>query len=83
VGEAAVIAFRAERVSLVADKAAAPDGSNVLSCQANEHLYRGKYLDHSIETALGRIKVRSWDRNVPAEVGAVAWRPEDSVVMAA
>jgi spermidine/putrescine transport system ATP-binding protein len=83
VGEAAVIAFRAERVNLVADKAAAPDGSNVLACQANEHLYRGKYLDHSIETALGRIKVRSWDRNVPAEVGAVAWRPEDSVVIAA
>jgi putative spermidine/putrescine transport system ATP-binding protein/spermidine/putrescine transport system ATP-binding protein len=83
VGQAAVIAFRAERVNLVADQAVAPAGSNVLACHANERLYRGKYLDHSIDTALGRIKVRSWDRNVPAEVGAVAWRPEDSVVMAA
>jgi putative spermidine/putrescine transport system ATP-binding protein/spermidine/putrescine transport system ATP-binding protein len=83
IGETAVIAFRAERVNLVASTDAAPDGSNALSCQANTHLYRGKYLDHAVETALGRIKVRSWDRNVPAEIGAVAWRPEDSVVMAA
>jgi putative spermidine/putrescine transport system ATP-binding protein/spermidine/putrescine transport system ATP-binding protein len=83
VGTAAVIAFRAERVSLVGRRADAPAGSNVLSCHADERLYRGKYLDHTIETEIGRIKVRSWDRNVPNEVGAVAWRPEDSVVMAA
>jgi len=83
VGEAAVIAVRAERVNLVADRTVAPAGSNVLPCHADERLYRGKYLDHSIDTALGRIKVRSWDRGVPTEVGAVVWRPEDSVVMAA
>jgi spermidine/putrescine transport system ATP-binding protein len=83
VGAAAAIAFRAERVSLAPAVAMAPADSNVLPCRTNERLYRGKYLDHAVDTAVGRIKVRSWDRSAPSDADAVVWRPEDCVVVPA
>ncbi len=83
VGKPATIALRAERVTLAAAPDSAPVGSNVLPCRANTPLYRGKYLDHAVDTSVGPIKVRSWDRNAPSDAGAVAWRTEDCVVVPA
>jgi putative spermidine/putrescine transport system ATP-binding protein/spermidine/putrescine transport system ATP-binding protein len=83
VGSPATIALRAERVALAATPDGEPVGSNVLPCRGNERLYRGKYLDHTVNTAVGRVKVRSWDRSAPSEPGAVVWRPEDCIVVPA
>ncbi len=83
VGMPATVALRAERVSLIAAPDSAAAGSNVLPCRANTPLYRGKYLDHAVDTSVGRLKIRSWDRSAPSDAGAVAWRTEDCVVVPA
>lgn len=83
VGQTAVMAVRAERIALVGQPSTGQDGVNVLSCHSNERLYRGKYLDHSVETGVGSVKVRSWDRNDLSEIAAVTWRHEDCVVVPA
>jgi spermidine/putrescine transport system ATP-binding protein len=82
-GQAAALAVRAERIALAGPDADPGAPVNVLPCRSNERLYRGKYLDHAVDTAVGRIKVRSWDRGGPSEIGAVTWRHEDCVVVPA
>jgi putative spermidine/putrescine transport system ATP-binding protein/spermidine/putrescine transport system ATP-binding protein len=82
-GQSATLAVRAERIALSDDVSAGVGDRNVLPCRSNAQLYRGKYLDHSADTAVGRIKVRSWDRGGPIEARAVVWRSEDCVVLPA
>jgi spermidine/putrescine transport system ATP-binding protein len=82
-GQSATLAVRAERIALSDREPSAAGSLNVLPCRSNERLYRGKYLDHSVETSVGRVKVRSWDRDGPAHATAVAWRTEDCVVVPA
>lgn len=82
-GQSATLAVRAERIALSDDASERTGERNVLPCRSNTQLYRGKYLDHSVETAVGRVKVRSWDRGSPIEARAVVWRPEDCVVLPA
>lgn len=80
-GQSATLAVRAERIALSDREPSAASNLNVLPCRSNERLYRGKYLDHSVETSVGRVKVRSWDRDGPAQATAVTWRTEDCVVV--
>lgn len=82
-GQSATLAVRAERIALSdREPQAAPD-LNILLCRGSERLYRGKYLDYSVETAAGRIKVRSWNRDEPASAVTATWRAEDCVVVPA
>jgi len=82
-GQSATLAVRAERIALTDDASEGAIDRNVLPCHSNERFYRGKYLNHSVETAIGRVKVRSWDRGGPTEARAVIWRSEDCVVLPA
>ena len=82
-GQPATLAVRAERITLAEREPASGGDLNALPCRSNERLYRGKYLDHSVETAVGRIKVRSWGRGGSDEARAVTWRHEDCVVVPA
>jgi spermidine/putrescine transport system ATP-binding protein len=82
-GQSATLAVRAERIALSDREPLEANDLNILRCHGNEQLYRGKYLDHSVETAVGRVKVRSWNRNGPAQAMAVTWRTEDCVVVPA
>ena len=82
-GQSATLAVRAERIALSDREPFEANDLNILPCHGNEQLYRGKYLDHSVETAVGRVKVRSWNRNGPAQAMAVTWRTEDCVVVPA
>jgi putative spermidine/putrescine transport system ATP-binding protein/spermidine/putrescine transport system ATP-binding protein len=82
-GQSVTLAVRAERIALRDREPSAAGDLNVLPCHGNEQLYRGKYLDHSVETAAGRMKVRSWNRDGPVQAAAVTWRTEDCVVVPA
>jgi spermidine/putrescine transport system ATP-binding protein len=82
-GQAATLAVRAERIALAEVAPPAGEDINILPCRSNERLYRGKYLDHQVETAVGRVKVRSWGRGGPDEARAVTWRHDDCVVVPA
>ncbi|QJP14947.1 ABC transporter ATP-binding protein [Starkeya sp. ORNL1] len=82
-GQPASIALRAERAALAASPEVAAPGLNVLPGRQVERLYRGKYVDQTLESGAGRLKVRTFDRETLGEPGAVVWKPEDCVVLAA
>jgi putative spermidine/putrescine transport system ATP-binding protein/spermidine/putrescine transport system ATP-binding protein len=82
VGATASLAIRAERITPLAPGASAPVGINRLACRPVHETYRGKYVDLTAESAAGRIKLRQWDRTAASQTfAAVAWRPEDCVVL--
>ncbi|MBW3098035.1 ABC transporter ATP-binding protein [Pseudohoeflea coraliihabitans] len=86
VGTQAALAVRAERMALLAtaDGDAGRDGANVLAGTLRKQIYHGKYTDQTVDTAAGTIRLRRWDRVPSAEqVGAVAWQPEDCIVLPA
>ncbi len=83
-GSRVLLAVRAERLSLVDAAGQGGRELNVVPCRPLQRLYRGKYIDQTAETALGRIRLRSWDRTASAGPGdAVAWQPDDCVVLPA
>jgi putative spermidine/putrescine transport system ATP-binding protein/spermidine/putrescine transport system ATP-binding protein len=82
VGATAALAVRAERITPLTPGAPAPEGLNRLACKPVNETYRGKYVDLTAESAAGRIKLRQWDRTAASQTfAAVAWRPEDCVVL--
>jgi ABC-type Fe3+/spermidine/putrescine transport system ATPase subunit len=83
VGQPVSIALRAERASLAPAASAAGPGMNALPGRQVEQLYRGKYVDQTLECGPWRLKVRTFDRVPPGEPGAVVWKPQDCVVLAA
>jgi ABC-type Fe3+/spermidine/putrescine transport system ATPase subunit len=83
VGQPVSIALRAERASLAPAANAVDPGMNALPGRQVEQLYRGKYVDQTLECGPGRLKVRTFDRVPPGEPGAVVWKPQDCVVLAA
>jgi spermidine/putrescine transport system ATP-binding protein len=82
-GQSVSIAVRAERAALARVPDSTGPGLNVLPGRQVEQLYRGKYVDQTVESGAGRLKVRSFDRVTLADPGAVVWKPEDCVVLAA
>ena len=81
-GQSVHAAIRAERIKLT-DKAAVPDSSaNWLPCQPADHIYRGKYIDQSADTPVGRIRLRRWDRAASVNnADAVTWQTDDCVIL--
>lgn len=81
-GKRAVVAVRAERLSLVVSESAAEPGTNVLTGSLQKQVYHGKYVDQTVTTAAGTVRLRKWDRIPSAEdAGAVVWKAEDCVVL--
>jgi putative spermidine/putrescine transport system ATP-binding protein/spermidine/putrescine transport system ATP-binding protein len=83
-GAAVVVALRAERAGEAAAGAPAGPGLNSIAGRVVDERYRGKYVDRLVETSAGPLKLRNWGRAEPSGgLGAVTWRAEDCVVLAA
>lgn len=75
------LGVRAERLHLAGAEPAG-GGCNILQCRADQAIYKGKYLDRTVLTDLGPMKVRIWDSTASAGGdGVVWWREEDCMVM--
>lgn len=80
-GDKVALGVRAERLHL-AGEAQGGSGRNILKCRPDRAIYKGKYLDQTVVTALGPMKVRVWDSAASAGGdGVVWWREEDCMVM--
>ena len=76
------VAVRAERVRL-SNRAAdgQEEGVNRLPCQSGVTIYKGKYVDRTLDTAIGPIKARIWDRDVDLDnLSALWWREDECAV---
>lgn len=81
-GAQVCVAVRAERVRL-GDFAGGGQESRVnrLPCQSGVTIYKGKYVDRTLDTAIGPIKARIWDRDVDlADLAALWWREDECAV---
>ena len=55
---------------------------NRLACRPGRTIYKGKYLDQSLETDFGTIKARIWDSDAaPAEPAFIHWSHDTCTVM--
>jgi len=83
VGDKVVVGMRAERLH-IADRPPQDPGLNVLPGRLDSAIYKGKYLDRTVLTEVGPIKVRLWDSSSStAEQGFVWWKKADCMVMSA
>ncbi|WP_200840939.1 ABC transporter ATP-binding protein [Geminicoccus flavidas] len=83
VGDKVVVGMRAERLH-IADRPPQGPGLNVLPGRLDSAIYKGKYLDRTVLTEVGPIKVRLWDSSSStAEQGFVWWKKADCMVMSA
>ena len=83
-GQQACMAIRAERLKLGQPPAGGGDGCNLIACRPGATIYKGKYLDQTLETTLGPIKARVWDRDVALDtLTSLWWRPGDCAVTSA
>lgn len=81
VGARAVVGVRAERVRL-ADGGQAPGASNGFDCSKTASVYKGKYLDLTLDTPVGPIRSRLWDVDAaPAEPSFIHWSHDTCTVM--
>lgn len=81
VGARAVAGVRAERVRL-ADGGQAPGASNGFDCRKTTSVYKGKYLDLTLDTPVGPIRSRLWDVDAaPAEPSFIHWSHDTCTVM--
>jgi len=81
VGERACVSIRAERLKL--ERPESDAGDNTLKCSSGPTLYRGKYVDQHLQTEIGPMRVRIWDRACrTGSISMVWWHPDDCVVTA-
>ena len=81
-GQKAFVGIRAERVHLDADGAARAAGINRIPCRPASTIYKGKYLDQSLETDFGTIKARIWDSDVDlSRIDGLWWAERDCMIM--
>lgn len=82
VGQDVFIGVRAERVRLAANGARQPDGVSRITCRPATTIYKGKYLDQSLETDFGTIKARIWDSSLDvAQIDGLWWAEKDCMIM--
>jgi spermidine/putrescine transport system ATP-binding protein len=82
VGQKAIIGVRAERVRLDANGGAAAFGINRIPCRPASTIYKGKYLDQSLETDFGTVKARIWDSDIDlSRIEGLWWAERDCMVM--
>ena len=82
-GSPVCLAVRAERVRLLSDEhRGSDDKPNSLDCRAGSTIYKGKYIDQTLETEIGAIRARIWDQElVVSDVAHIWWRPKDCAVI--
>lgn len=76
------VGVRAERVRLGAAGVGGATAANQIACRPDTTIYKGKYLDQSLETAVGTIKARIWDSSIDlAAIDNLWWGESDCMVM--
>jgi spermidine/putrescine transport system ATP-binding protein len=82
VGQKAFVGIRAERIHLEVNGAAQSEGGNRIPCRPANTIYKGKYLDQSLETDFGMIKARIWDSDVDlSRIDGLWWAERDCMIM--
>jgi ABC-type Fe3+/spermidine/putrescine transport system ATPase subunit len=79
-GDPGFLAVRADRISLLPDRAAAGAADNGLACRPGLRIYKGNYYEIELKTALGTIICRQWEPAHSAQGEYAAWRSEDCVI---
>ncbi len=80
-GAKVAVGVRAERLNIADDEPRAAD-INTLPCQLDGAIYKGKYLDRNVITAIGPMKVRLWDsRSSAGGKSYVWWKTDECMVM--
>ena len=81
-GSPVSIAVRAERVRLSnSDGATQEDGINRLPCRSGATIYKGKYVDRTLDTDIGPLKARIWDRDADiSDLASLWWREDECAV---
>ena len=81
VGAKAVIGVRAERVRLSDTREGHPS-VNGFPCHRTASVYKGKYLDLTLDTQVGPIRSRLWDvDSAPADPTYIHWSHDTCTVM--
>ena len=82
-GARVVVGMRAERLH-IADHPPEATNVNVMPGRPDSAIYKGKYLDRTVLTGIGPLKVRLWDSTAAVrDQGFVWWKTADCMVMAA
>ncbi|QOG06057.1 ABC transporter ATP-binding protein [Aureimonas sp. OT7] len=80
-GQSVAVATRAEWLR-IGDTPPVGDDVNVLPCTAAEAIYKGKYLDRTVSTAVGDLKARIWDvAAMSPNPSFVWWKKDDCILM--
>ncbi len=84
-GAPACVAVRAERIRLSPRGEAIDEpGVNRLPCTSGATIYKGKYLDQTLDTDIGPVKARIWDRGVDVtDLEALWWRESECAITSA
>ena len=54
---------------------------NALPCTSGATIYKGKYLDQTLDTDIGPVKARIWDRGVDvSNLEALWWRESECAI---
>ena len=81
-GGKACVAIRAERIKLGTPPATTDEAINAVPCRPGVTIYKGKYVDQILETDVGQVKARVWDRGMAiSEATMFWWRASDCAVM--
>ena len=80
-GSPVAVGVRAERIFLGSPKAEV-GRANQLPGRPETTIYKGKYLDQSVETDVGTIKARIWDSHVDvSRISSLWWAEADCMIM--
>lgn len=79
VGAMVCVGVRAERLHF---GGAAGQGVNRIRGRPAGTIYKGKYLDQTVDSEIGSLKARVWESSLDAGgIGELWWRDEDCMVM--
>ena len=81
-GNQVCVAVRAERVRLSNSAGGeAEEGVNRLPCRSGATIYKGKYIDRTLDTDVGQVKARIWDRDTDiSDLASLWWREDECAV---
>ncbi|MDP6590259.1 MAG: ABC transporter ATP-binding protein, partial [Alphaproteobacteria bacterium] len=81
-GTKVCVAVRAERVRLSNESGEGrEDAVNRLPCRAGITIYKGKYVDRTLDTDIGAVKARIWDHEADlADLTSLWWRDDECAV---
>ena len=81
-GSRVCLAVRAERIRLSNAAGGGPaDGINRLPCRSGATIYKGKYIDRTLDSDIGAVKARIWDRDADlADLAFLWWREDECAV---